>query len=196
MRFLSSRRRHPAAKALLLVAGLFVMGALYTACSPRPAGRRPTPEHNQQIAEGKALFAVGCASCHGLNGEGQVNEHDPGSAAGRRRRRGGRVPGEHRSDADGQARTRRPRSSPTATPRKSRRPRRVRRLARPRPGHPGPGPVRPGDLSARGSGPRRRAVPDQLLGLPQLRGRRRRTAQRQVRPVADRRLQPSTCTRR
>ena len=25
------------------------------------------------MAEGKALFAVGCASCHGLNGEGQIN---------------------------------------------------------------------------------------------------------------------------
>ena len=31
VRLLSSRRRHPAAKALLLVFALFMMGALYTA---------------------------------------------------------------------------------------------------------------------------------------------------------------------
>ena len=30
VRLLSSRRRHPAAKALLLVFGLFMMGALYS----------------------------------------------------------------------------------------------------------------------------------------------------------------------
>ena len=34
MRLLSSRRRHPAAKALLLVAGLFLMGALYSVIAP------------------------------------------------------------------------------------------------------------------------------------------------------------------
>ena len=34
MRFLSSRRRHPAAKALLLVLGLFVMGSLYAVLAP------------------------------------------------------------------------------------------------------------------------------------------------------------------
>ncbi len=34
MRLLSSRRRHPAAKALLLVSGLFLMGALYSVIAP------------------------------------------------------------------------------------------------------------------------------------------------------------------
>ena len=72
MRLLSSRRRHPAAKALLLVSGLFMMGALYTVIAP-PAQVSADTGNSQQIAEGKALFAVGCASCHGLNGEGQVN---------------------------------------------------------------------------------------------------------------------------
>ena len=71
MRLLSSRRRHPAAKALLLVAGLFLMGALYSVIAP-PAQVSAETGNSQQIAEGKALFAVGCASCHGLNGEGQV----------------------------------------------------------------------------------------------------------------------------
>ena len=54
MRLLSSRRRHPAAKALLLVFGLFMMGALYTVhCS---AGHEVSADtgNSQQIAEGKA----------------------------------------------------------------------------------------------------------------------------------------------
>jgi len=68
--FLSSRRRHPAAKALLLVLGLFVMGALYSVLAP--AGQSAADTGNsQQVAQGRALFAVGCSSCHGLNGEGQ-----------------------------------------------------------------------------------------------------------------------------
>jgi ubiquinol-cytochrome c reductase cytochrome c subunit len=72
VRLLSSRRRHPAAKALLLVSGLFLMGALYSVIIP-PVQVAAENGNSQQIAEGKALFAVGCASCHGLNGEGQVN---------------------------------------------------------------------------------------------------------------------------
>jgi ubiquinol-cytochrome c reductase cytochrome c subunit len=71
VRLLSSRRRHPAAKALLLVSGLFLMGALYSVIIP-PVQVAAENGNSQQIAEGKALFAVGCASCHGLNGEGQV----------------------------------------------------------------------------------------------------------------------------
>lgn len=70
MRFLSTRRRHPAAKALLLVFALFVMGALYTTLAPAAQVSADTG-NSQQVAEGKNLFAVGCASCHGLNGEGQ-----------------------------------------------------------------------------------------------------------------------------
>ena len=71
MRFLTSRRRHPAAKALLLVLALFVMGALSTLLAPTEQVSADTGT-SQQVATGKALFAVGCASCHGLNGEGQT----------------------------------------------------------------------------------------------------------------------------
>lgn len=67
---MTARRRHPAAKALLLVFALFVMGALYTVLAPAGQSAAETGT-SQQVAEGKALFAVGCASCHGLNGEGQ-----------------------------------------------------------------------------------------------------------------------------
>jgi ubiquinol-cytochrome c reductase cytochrome c subunit len=72
VRLLSSRRRHPAAKALLLVSGLLLMGALYSVIIP-PVQVAAENGNSQQIAEGKALFAVGCASCHGLNGEGQIS---------------------------------------------------------------------------------------------------------------------------
>ena len=71
MRFLSSRRRHPAAKPLLLLFALFLVGALYATLAPATKVAADTG-NSQQIAEGKALFAVGCASCHGLNGEGQT----------------------------------------------------------------------------------------------------------------------------
>ncbi len=47
-----------------------------------------------------------------------------------------------------------------------------------------------------GDRPRRRVLPHQLHGLPQLRGLRRRAARRQVRPLADRRRRRSTSTRR
>jgi ubiquinol-cytochrome c reductase cytochrome c subunit len=77
VRFLSSRRRHPAARVLLLVAGLFVMGLSWAALAPSQQVSADT-NTTQQIAEGKALFAVSCSSCHGLNGEGQVSEHIQG----------------------------------------------------------------------------------------------------------------------
>ncbi len=71
MRFLTARRRHPAAKALLLVLALFVMGALSTLLGPNQQSSADTGK-SQQVEAGKALFAVGCSSCHGLNGEGQT----------------------------------------------------------------------------------------------------------------------------
>ena len=71
MAFLAARRRHPAARALLLLLALFVMGALSTLLAPGQQSAADTGT-SQQVQQGKALFAVGCASCHGLNGEGQV----------------------------------------------------------------------------------------------------------------------------
>lgn len=47
------------------------MGGLYAALFPATKVQADTGS-SQQVAEGKALFAVGCASCHGLNGEGQA----------------------------------------------------------------------------------------------------------------------------
>src|SRR3954469_8788709 len=69
--FLAARRRHPAARVLMLLFALLVMGALSTLLAPGLQSSADTGT-SQQVAQGKALFAVQCASCHGLNGEGQT----------------------------------------------------------------------------------------------------------------------------
>ncbi|HZA73176.1 MAG TPA: cytochrome c [Propionibacteriaceae bacterium] len=73
MRHLSARRRHPAAKGVLLVLALFLMGSIYAVLAPSPKVAADTG-NTQQVEEGRALFQVGCASCHGLNGEGQITD--------------------------------------------------------------------------------------------------------------------------
>lgn len=70
MRFLSTRRRHPAAKPLALVLALFVMGALYSALLPAMQSNADDTTAKSQIAQGQDLFELNCSSCHGLNGEG------------------------------------------------------------------------------------------------------------------------------
>lgn len=69
MKFLSSRRRHPAAKPLLLLVALFLVGGLYAVVAPSTQSSADTG-NSQMIEEGKDLYAVGCSSCHGMNGEG------------------------------------------------------------------------------------------------------------------------------
>lgn len=69
MRFLSSRRRHRAARPLMLALALVLMGCLYAVVSPAPRVAADTGT-SAQVAEGKALFTATCSSCHGLNGEG------------------------------------------------------------------------------------------------------------------------------
>ena len=62
MRFLSARRRHPAAKALLLVFALCLSWALLVLRSLAPATQVAADTGtSQQVAEGKALFAVSAA---------------------------------------------------------------------------------------------------------------------------------------
>lgn len=72
MNALAARRRHPAAIALLLMLALVVTGGLYAAFAPKPAAAAAVTA--DQVAQGKALFQANCASCHGLNGEGNEAE--------------------------------------------------------------------------------------------------------------------------
>lgn len=69
MRFLSTRRRHRAARPLMLAFALVLMGCLYAVAIPAPKVAADTGT-SAQVAEGKALFTATCSSCHGLNGEG------------------------------------------------------------------------------------------------------------------------------
>lgn len=69
MRFLSAKRRHRAARPLLLILALFLVGVVYAGFAP--SGKSSADETmTTAVKEGKELFTVGCASCHGLNAEG------------------------------------------------------------------------------------------------------------------------------
>jgi ubiquinol-cytochrome c reductase cytochrome c subunit len=65
---LSAGRRSRFAAPLVLLFGLLVAGGVYAAFSPASAQTQKADE--DMVAKGKALFLVGCASCHGKNAEG------------------------------------------------------------------------------------------------------------------------------
>ena len=68
MQILTKLRRHAAARPLLLILALLVVGLSYSVVSPQRSSAET--EMTQQIEEGKALFDLTCSSCHGLGGEG------------------------------------------------------------------------------------------------------------------------------
>jgi ubiquinol-cytochrome c reductase cytochrome c subunit len=69
---LSAKRRSPLAGLVVLLLGLVVTGGLYAVLSPASA---ETEQASQSTVEqGRNLFLVGCASCHGQNGEGIVTQ--------------------------------------------------------------------------------------------------------------------------
>jgi ubiquinol-cytochrome c reductase cytochrome c subunit len=65
---LSAGRRSRLAAPLVLLLGLLLTGGMYAALSPATAQTKAADE--DKVAEGKSLFLVGCASCHGKNAEG------------------------------------------------------------------------------------------------------------------------------
>jgi ubiquinol-cytochrome c reductase cytochrome c subunit len=64
---LSAGRRSRMAAPLVLLLALLVTGGMYAALSPASATRSSDED---TVAKGRALFLVGCASCHGKNAEG------------------------------------------------------------------------------------------------------------------------------
>jgi ubiquinol-cytochrome c reductase cytochrome c subunit len=64
----SRHRRGPLAGLMVLLLGLLLTGTLYAAFAPAQAERASTDA--DQVAKGRELFLVGCAFCHGQNGEG------------------------------------------------------------------------------------------------------------------------------
>ncbi|MFT4108822.1 c-type cytochrome [Propionicimonas sp.] len=92
-----SLRRHKAARPVLLLLSLVLVGAVYAALAPATNSAAEGATDAQLIAKGKDLFAVNCASCHGLNGEGLAQQGAPaltnvGSAAVDFQVRTGRMP--------------------------------------------------------------------------------------------------------
>jgi mono/diheme cytochrome c family protein len=57
-----------------IVLGALALGVLLAACG---SGTAPGGVSSAQIAEGQALYETYCASCHGVEGEGQPNWKTP-----------------------------------------------------------------------------------------------------------------------
>ncbi len=69
---LSRHRRGPLAGLLVLTLGLLLTGGLYSALAPAQADSSQSQE--ELVQEGRQLFLVGCAFCHGPNGEGVLTQ--------------------------------------------------------------------------------------------------------------------------
>lgn len=70
MKKLSARRRHPLAAVVVLLLALAATGGLYAAFAPASQAQADETAQSLAIDEGKKLYAVGCASCHGTGGQG------------------------------------------------------------------------------------------------------------------------------
>ncbi|MFM9367446.1 c-type cytochrome [Streptomyces sp. Da 82-17] len=70
MKKLSARRRHPLAAVVVLLLALAATGGLYAAFAPADKAQADETAQSLAIDEGKKLYAVGCASCHGTGGQG------------------------------------------------------------------------------------------------------------------------------
>ncbi len=70
MKKLSARRRHPLAALVVLILALAATGGLYAAFAPAPKAQADSSSQSLAIEEGKRLYTVGCATCHGTGGQG------------------------------------------------------------------------------------------------------------------------------
>ncbi|MFF8590169.1 c-type cytochrome [Streptomyces sp. NPDC015220] len=73
MKKLSARRRHPLAAVVVLLLALAATGGLYTAFAPASKAKADDSAQSLTIEEGKKLYEVGCASCHGKGGQGTTD---------------------------------------------------------------------------------------------------------------------------
>ncbi|ALV49798.1 cytochrome bc1 complex diheme cytochrome c subunit [Streptomyces althioticus] len=70
MKKLSARRRHPLAALVVLLLALACTGGLYAVFAPADKAQADETAQSLTIEEGKKLYTVGCASCHGTGGQG------------------------------------------------------------------------------------------------------------------------------
>ena len=69
--WLSRRRRHRMAPALLLLAALVGTGAVYSVLAPTPGAEAASGGGSSaSIEQGRQLFLKNCSTCHGLNAQG------------------------------------------------------------------------------------------------------------------------------
>jgi ubiquinol-cytochrome c reductase cytochrome c subunit len=75
VRWITARRRHPAAGYAVVLLMLCAVGMAYAAITGAGglASAAAPPANQQQIAEGKNLFGTNCSSCHGLDAQGVPN---------------------------------------------------------------------------------------------------------------------------
>ena len=73
MKKLSARRRHPLAAVVVLLLALAATGGLYAAFAPASKAQADETAQSLAIEEGKKLYQVGCASCHGTGGQGTTD---------------------------------------------------------------------------------------------------------------------------
>jgi len=81
VKFVSTRRRHPLAAVAVMLVALLACGMAYAAVAPSQEAQAST-EASLAVEEGRTLFQVGCASCHGKNGEGGSSNTSPDQLAG------------------------------------------------------------------------------------------------------------------
>lgn len=65
---IAARRRSRFARPVVMLLALLTVGGIYAALSPASANSSSAAAAT--IAKGRQLFLVGCASCHGMNGQG------------------------------------------------------------------------------------------------------------------------------
>ncbi|MBO0776041.1 MAG: cytochrome c, partial [Actinobacteria bacterium] len=72
MSWITARRRRRAAGYAVVLLGLVMAGTTYAAVTAQasPASAASPPPNARQIALGRQLFSVTCASCHGMNAQG------------------------------------------------------------------------------------------------------------------------------
>ncbi len=76
MSWITARRRHPAAGYAVLLLALVLIGAAYAAFAGHgttaSAAANPPGATKQQLAYGRQLFEVTCATCHGIDAQGSA----------------------------------------------------------------------------------------------------------------------------
>jgi ubiquinol-cytochrome c reductase cytochrome c subunit len=71
---LSAKRRSPLAGLVVVLLGLLLTGGLFSLVFSSANAEEQSSSSQSTVSEGRALFLVGCASCHGKNGEGIVTK--------------------------------------------------------------------------------------------------------------------------